>query len=261
MKAEVNGTTISYTLDGPERAPVVMMNHSLACTGAMWEAQMPTLADYRVLRVDMRGHGASGVPGDDYTLEQLADDEIALLDHLEIERAHFVGLSIGGMIGQTFALKAGERLLSLTLSSTMCEVPPAAAQMFEDRVDLARSGGMEAHVDGTIERWFSEAFCADRPDLVDPIRAQIRTTPVDGFAGCCRAISRLSLTERLSGIAAPTLVIAGELDPGATPAVAEIIQSNIPDAELLVIDGTLHLCNIEKPDVFNAALTGFLAKH
>lgn len=261
MKASVNGIDIHYTFDGPEHAPVVMMSHSLSCTGAMWDAQIPALADYHVLRVDMRGHGASGVSGDDYTLEQLADDYVALLDYLEIERVHFVGLSIGGMIGQTFALKAGERLHSLTLSSTMCEVPAAARPMFLDRIEVARSQGMEGHVDGTIERWFTEAFCDARPDLVDPIREQIRTTPVDGFAGCCRAISRLDLTGRLSAIAAPTLVIAGELDPGATPAVAEVIQQNIPAAELVVIDGTLHLCNIEKPDEFNAALTGFLAKH
>jgi 3-oxoadipate enol-lactonase len=261
MKADVNGTTIHYTLEGPGHAPIVMMSHSLLCSGAMWDAQMSALADYQVLRVDMRGHGASSTPGDDYTLEQIADDYIALMDHLEIEKVHFIGLSIGGMIGQTFALKAPERLLSITLSSTMSGIPAAAASMWDERIALAKAEGMEAHVESTIGRWFSDSFCAEHPELVDPIRELIRTTSVDGFSGCCRAISRLNLTDKLSAIKLPTLIIAGENDPGATPAVAEVIHQNIAGSELVVIDDTLHLCNIEKPDVFNRAITDFLAKH
>jgi len=261
MKADLNGTTIHYTLEGPAHAPVVMMSHSLMCTGAMWDDQMPALADYHVLRVDTRGHGGSAASGDDYSLEQLADDYVALLDHLEIERAHFVGLSMGGMIGQELGIKAGDRLTSLTLSSTMSEIPAAAGSMWDDRVTLARAEGMEAHVPATIERWFSEGFCAERPDKVEPIRELIRTTPVDGFAGCCRAISRLDFTDRLSTISTPTLVIVGEDDPGTPVAAAEIIHQNIPGAELVVIDQSLHLCNIEKPAEFNTALTDFLAKH
>ena len=169
--------------------------------------------------------------------------------------------SMGGMIGQVLGIKAGDRLHSLTLCNTMCEVPEAARAMFEDRVTLANAEGMEAHVEPTIERWFSPEFCTARPDQVDPIRELIRTTPIPGFAGCCLAIAHLNLTDKLGSISTPTLVITGREDPGATPEVAETIQRNIPGAELCIIDGALHLSNIEQPEIFNAAFSAHISKH
>jgi 3-oxoadipate enol-lactonase len=261
MKADVGGIGIHYRLDGPARAPVVMMSHSLMCDGSMWGPQMDALADFRVLRVDTRGHGASDAPDGSYSLEQLADDYLGLMDHLEIERVHFVGLSMGGMIGQVLGLKAGDRLHTLTLCDTMSAIPAGAENVWQERIDLANAEGMEAHVAGTIERWFSESFCRARPDAVEPIRELIRTTPISGFAGCCLAISGLDLTDRLSAISMPTLVIVGRDDPGTTVAMAEVMRDNIPGAEMVVIDNALHLSNIEQPEDFNAALTGFLAEH
>ena len=261
MKANIQGIDIHYTLEGPAHAPVVTMSHSLMCDGSMWQVQLPVLEDYRVLRVDTRGHGGSDAPEGPYTLEQLADDFLHLLDQLEIERTHYIGISMGGMIGQVLGIKAGDRLHSLTLCNTMCEVPEAARAMFEDRVTLANAEGMEAHVEPTIERWFSPEFCAARPDQVDPIRELIRTTPIPGFAGCCLAIAQLNLTDQLGSISTPTLVITGKEDPGATPEVAETIQRNISGAELCVIDGALHLSNIEQPEIFNAAFSAHISKH
>jgi 3-oxoadipate enol-lactonase len=261
MKADINGVAINYSLEGPEGAAVVMMSHSLMCTGAMWDAQMAALSDYRVLRVDTRGHGGSDAPDGPYSLEGLAADFVGLMDHLGIDKVHYIGLSMGGMIGQVLGLDQGNRLLSLTVCDTMCEIPAAASSMWQERIDLAEKGGMSAHVGGTIERWFSDDFCARRADLVDPIRELIRNTSVAGFAGCCLAISKLDLTARLSTITTPTLVIVGKDDPGTPVSAAEQIQQNIPGAELVIIDDALHLSNIEQPEAFNQAVTDFLSRH
>jgi len=261
MRAEVGGIELYYNLQGPEQAPVVLMSHSLMCSNAMWDAQMSALADYRVLRVDTRGHGSSDAPEGPYSLEALAEDFIGVLDHLEFDKVHYVGLSMGGMIGQVLGVEHSERLLSLTLCDTMCEIPGVAGSMWQDRITLAETEGMGAHVDGTIERWFSESFCERRPDLVDSIRELIRTTPVAGFAGCCLAISKLQMTAKLPEIKTPTLVIVGKDDPGTPVSAAEQMQHNIPGAKLVVIDDALHLSNIEQPEVFNSALTDFLAQN
>jgi 3-oxoadipate enol-lactonase len=261
MKADINGVAINYSLEGPEGAAVVMMSHSLMCTGAMWDAQMAALSDYRVLRVDTRGHGGSDAPDGPYSLEGLAADFVGLMDHLGIDKVHYIGLSMGGMIGQVLGLDHGNRLFSLTVCDTMCEIPAAASSMWQERIDLAEKRGMSAHVDGTIERWFSDDFCARRADLVDPIRDLIRNTPVAGFTGCCLAISKLDLTARLSAITTPTLVIVGKDDPGTPVSAAEQIQQNIPGAELVIIDDALHLSNIEQPEAFNQAVTDFLSRH
>jgi 3-oxoadipate enol-lactonase len=165
------------------------------------------------------------------------------------------------MIGQTLALKSADRLISLTLSSTMSELPAGAASVWDERIAMAKAKGMAGLVPATIERWFSEDFCLEHGEQVEPIRELMQATSIDGFAGCCRAISRLDLTGLLPALKTPTLVIVGEHDPGTPVSAAERIQQNIPGSELVVIDGALHLCNVEKPEVFNAALTAFLAKH
>ena len=261
MKANINGITLNYTLDGPEDAPVVLMSHSLMCGTAMWDQQMVALSAYRVLRVDTRGHGQSEASVGPYSLEDLAGDFVGLLDHLGIEKVHFVGLSMGGMIGQVLGVSHADRVLSLTLCDTMCEVPESAGGMWQERINQAETLGVGAMVDGTIERWFSGEFCARRPDLVNPIRELIRTTPLPGFIGCCHAISRLNMTSRLASITTPTLVIVGKDDLGTPVSAAQQIQQNIPGAELVIIDDALHLSNMEQPEVFNKALTGFLSRH
>ena len=261
MKVTANGIGIRYELEGPESAPVVAMSHSLAANVGMWEDQMPILGEYRVLRYDTRGHGGTDAPEGDYTLDQLADDLFALLDALAIDRAHFVGLSMGGMIGQTAALKDPSRFLSLSLCDTSSRVPGEGRALWSERMETARSQGMEALVESTIDRWFSRTFQIEEPDRVERVREMIRTTPVAGYCGCCAAIRELDLTDRISAIRLPTLLIVGEDDPGTPVAAHEVIRDRIEGSRLVVIKDALHFSNVEQTDLFNDTLAAFLAEH
>lgn len=262
MKIEIDGINVSYTLEGPDSAPVVILSHSLSTNFGMWDARLAALADkYRVLRYDTRGHGGTDVPDGAYTLDRLAEDARQLLAALGVERTHFVGLSMGGMIGQTLALKHPELFLSLTLCDTSSRVPPEAAPLWQDRIETAKRDGMEALVPTTMERWFSAAFMASQTAEADRIRDMIRNTPVAGYVGCCQAISRLDLTDSLPGLDVPTLIIVGEDDPGTPVAASEAMHEKIGGSELVVLESALHLSNIEQPENFNTALTDFLGRH
>ena len=176
--AAVNGTRIAYTIDGPANAPVLTMSHSLSADHSMWDPQMSALTDaYRVVRFDTRGHGASDVPAGEYTLDQLASDVISLWDHLGIESTHYCGLSMGGMIGQTLALKAPERLRTLVLCDTASSYPPEAQAMWQERIVAAKANGLAAGLDGTIDRWFSPGFVARAPAVIAGVRKMIAATP------------------------------------------------------------------------------------
>ncbi len=261
MKITANGIGIRYELEGPETAPVVVMSHSLAANVAMWDDQMPVLSGYRVLRYDTRGHGGTDVPEGDYTLDQLARDVLGLLDALAIEKAHFVGLSMGGMVGQTAALADPGRFLSLSLCDTSSRIPPEARALWNERMTAARAGGMESLVDSTIDRWFSPEFRSAEPGPVDRVRDMVRATAVAGFTGCCAAIRDLDLTDRLAEIRIPTLLVVGEHDPGTPVAAHEVIRDRIAGSRLVVIDRARHFTNVETADIFNDTLTTFLAEH
>jgi 3-oxoadipate enol-lactonase len=261
MKVRANGIEMHYTLDGPEGAPVVTLSHSLATTLAMWDPQLPVLtARYRVLRYDTRGHGGTEAPAGAYSLDLLAADAAALLRALGVARTHWVGLSMGGMIGQTLALQHPELVASLALCDTSSRVPPEARPTWADRIKTAEAQGMEPLVEPTIGRWFTPGFVAGRPDAVDPVRAMIRGTVARGYVGCCHAIAALDLTDRLGAITVPTLVIVGEEDQGTPVAAARTIQERIPVAELVVLKSASHLSNIEQPAAFTSALTTFLGR-
>ena len=261
MKITANGIGIHYRLEGPETAPVVVLSHSLAANLGMWDDQMPILSGYRVLRYDTRGHGGTAAPEGEYTLAQLADDLFGLLDALQVEKAHFVGLSMGGMVGQTAALKDPGRFLTLSLCDTSSRVPPEGRALWNGRIAAARSGGMESLVPSTIERWFSAGFQAAAPERVERVREMIRATPAAGYCGCSAAIRDLDVTDRLAEIKLPTLLIVGEHDPGTPVAAHEVIRDRIEGARLVVIDDALHFTNVERTDAFNETLAGFLAEH
>lgn len=261
MKVTANGVAMHYTLDGPAGAPVVTLSHSLATTLAMWDPQMPALtARYRVLRYDTRGHGSTDAPAGPYTLDQLAEDARALLAALSIGRTHFVGLSMGGMIGQTLALRAPELFGSVVLCDTSSRVPPEARSTWDDRIRTATGQGMEPLVEPTLGRWFTPAFRRARPDVVDQVAAMIRSTPPAGYAGCCQAIAQLDLTARLGAIKLPTLLIVGEHDQGTPVAASRAIRERIAGSELVVLESAAHLSNMEQPEAFTRALTSFLAR-
>ncbi len=262
MRITANGISMHYTLNGTAGAPVVTLSHSLATHLGMWEAQMAALsARYRVLRYDTRGHGETDASAGAYTLDQLAEDARALLGTLGIERTHFIGLSMGGMIGQVLALKYPEMLRSLVLCDTSSRVPPEARPMWEERIRIAETQGMEPHVAPTIARWFTPSYVEAHPDVVEHVRSMIRRTNPQGYIGCGHAIRMLDLTDQLHRIAVPTLVIVGEEDPGTPVAAARTIHDRIPGSELVILRAASHLSNIEQDESFNKAVTTFLAKH
>ena len=261
MKTTANGIEINYVLEGPADAPVVTLSHSLAADIGMWEPQMAALAGaYRVLRYDTRGHGGTQVTADGYDFDTGADDVAALLEALGIARTHFVGLSMGGMVGMGLGLGHPGILESLVLCDTMSEVGDDYRAAADGRIEAAGRDGMEAMVEGTIGRWFTAPFVERNPPVLDTIRAMIRWTSVDGFVGINNALKELDYTGRLDQIPTPTLLIVGDKDPSTPPAASRLIQDRIDGAELVVIEDAAHLSNVEQPEAFNAALTDFLAR-
>jgi len=256
---QANGIRVRYADEGPKDAPAVVMSHSLSANLAMWTPQAEALKDrYRVVRYDTRGHGGTEVPAGPYTLDMLADDAFGLMDALGLDKVHWVGLSMGGMIGQTAVLKAPARFRTLTLADTSSGYPPEGAAMWADRIQAARANGLAAGVEGTMDRWFSPTFMASAAPVLDEVREMIRKTPVEGYCGCGAAIAKLNVTPRLGEIAAPTLVICGEDDPGTPLAMSEIMRDGIPGAQLAVLPVARHLSNLEDVAGFNAALAAFL---
>jgi len=260
MKVKSNGIELNCAVQGS--GPWVAMSHSLACDLHMWDEQAAMLAnDYTVLRFDTRGHGMSDTPAGEYSLEMLAEDAKGLFDALGIKSCHWVGLSMGGMIGQAFALRYPGEFKTLVLADTTSRYPPEAKGLWEERIATVHAKGMDAMVEGTLSRWFTDGFRSARRDICGRIEAMIRATPVAGYAGCCNAIPKINFTSRLKEITCPTLVIVGEQDAGTPVEMAREIHAAMPGSELVIIPSASHLSNIEQPEAFNKAISGFLAKH
>jgi 3-oxoadipate enol-lactonase len=259
MHIEANGIRMNYELTGKAGAPVVALSHSLSSSLAMWDPQMEALEpDFQVLRYDTRGHGGTDAPQGPYALEQLAADALALLDTLNIDVVHWVGLSMGGMIAQCLALEHADRLLSLALCDTAPVTPDEAQPIWDERIRMAREKGMEALVDDTMGRWFTAPFLKENPPEVQRIRKQMSATPLNGYIGCSEAIRRLNYLDRLSEIRLPTLIIVGEEDPGTPVAASEAMHQRISDSRLVVLPSAAHMSNVEQAEAFNEHLLGFL---
>jgi len=255
MKAKVNGTELYYEITGKEGAPWLVLSHSLACTVRMWDPQVAAFKDrYRILNYDMRGHGQSAAPQGPYTLDMLADDVLGLMKELKIERAAYMGLSIGGMIGQTLALRQTKLFDKMVLADTSHAQPPEAIKQWEERIKIAQTQGMKPLVPSTMERWFTPSFRESPP--ARKIAELIANTPVAGYVGCGQAIMKLNTTARLKEIKLPVLAIAGEQDPSA-PGTRHIGE-NVPGARLVMIPQAAHISNVEQAATFNQALRDFL---
>jgi 3-oxoadipate enol-lactonase len=262
MKTNANGIEINYEVHGKEGAPWLVLSHSLACSVRMWDPQIAALKDrYRILAYDTRGHGATEAPKGAYTLELLADDLYFLLKDLKVTAPHFCGLSMGGMIGQTFALRYPGVFRTLALADTTSRYPAQAWPLWQERIKTAETKGMEPLAQPTLERWFTEAFRKSSPAVVDGVRKLILATPVAGYAGCCQAIPKINLTARLKEIQCPILVIVGADDPGTPPAMAKEIRDNAPGSKFVVLPQAAHLANLEQPAGFTRALQDFLSSN
>ncbi len=261
MNIEANGINIHYELSGKEKASVVVLSHSLACSQVMWWPQIELLeSHFRVLRFDTRGHGQSQAPQGPYTLEQLVDDAIGLLDALKLDRVYWVGLSMGGMIGQGLALRDQSRLNTLVLADTAAVIPAEAQPVWQERIDAAITGGMQAVAESTLERWFTPDYLQQNRPGIDRIRQQILATPLAGYVGCSEAIRRLNYLDQLDAVETKTLIMVGADDPGTPVAASEAMHAQIKGSKLVVIPQAAHLSNIEQADTFNSHLMAFLVE-
>ena len=255
---------LAVALQGPTdigAAPIVL-SHALGLDLHMWDELAAQLAasNHPVLRYDHRGHGASAVPSGPYTMDQLVDDAARLLREWGRGPVVWVGLSMGGMVGQGLAVRHPELIKALVLANTTSKYPPAAAAVFAQRIGAVHSGGMAAIVDSVLERYLSAAFRASQPQAVAAFRAKVLKTDPAGYAACCAAVGGVDWLDRLSTVERPTLIIAGALDVGAPPAMSQAMAEKIAGAELVVFDEASHLSVAEQPMLFAQTLTAFLIR-
>lgn len=239
--------------------PWLLFSNSLGTNLHMWDPQMETFRDaFRIVRYDSRGHGRSDAPEGFYTIERLGRDALAILDALGIERAYFCGLSKGGMVGQWLGTNAPERIARMALCSTAAFTP--MRDLWNHRIEVASSKGMEPLADGIIERWFTENFRKGSPDEIERVAAMVLSTPGVGYAGCSAAIRDMDQRESIKAITLPTLIVAGDGDPATPPELGREIHERIGGSEFIVIKDAAHLSNIEQPDAFNRAVLDFLTR-
>lgn len=253
------GLALNTRIDGPRDAPWLVLSNSLGADLTMWEAQVPALtARYRVLRYDTRGHGQSDAPPGPYALDELVADALALMDALGIERASWMGLSMGGMTGLGLGLAAPERFERIVCADGRADAPEGFRAMWDTRIARVGEGGLEAIVEGTLESWLSPAFRAGQPQAVDRIRAMVLGTDPAGYVACCAALKGLDYLRRLGAMAVPVLYVGGTLDKGAAPEVMRAMADATPGARYLPVDGAAHLANVDNPRGFHAAIAPFL---
>lgn len=243
-------------LSGPDDGPAVVMTHSLLSASTMWASQAALLArrGFRVIAIDLRGHGESEAWADPCTMDALAGDTVAVMDELAVQRAHYVGLSIGGMSGFGLALQHPDRLLSLCLCDARADTPPAAAALWDERIALATAHNSCAPLaQPTIERWFGRPFLDAHPQIERRFIETAARTRTAGFIGCARAIQRMDYLAQVSLIALPTTLIVGAND-GVLPEAMRELQARMPAARLEMIAAAGHLPNIDQPAAFDAAL-------
>jgi len=261
MLLPLAGRRLYYDLTGPEDGPVVCITHSLASDGGSWAEQLPPLlqAGFRVLRLDMRGHGGSDPVGGDYTMQALAADVAAVLDALAIPRVHYIGLSIGGMIGQAFAIEHGAKLISAMRCDTLPPSPSGAAPTRAERMKtVRRANSLEPLADTTMERWFTDAFRASKPGRWKQIRDTIAATTPAGYLGCSAAIMNFEFTGKLPALGIPVLVVCGSEDAGTPASENRRLAGLVPGARYEEIPGMRHFPNVEAPDTFNRIMMGWL---
>ncbi|ARU04238.1 3-oxoadipate enol-lactonase [Comamonas serinivorans] len=245
--------------EGPREAPVLVLSNSLGTTLEMWDAQAEVLSQrLRVIRYDTRGHGGSVVSSGPYSVSELARDVLQILDALGVERAAFCGISMGGITGLALALAAPERLTHVVVANSAAKIGDAA--MWRERADLVRREGAKAMsqlAETAPGRWFTPAFTAAHPEVVQRTQAWIANTAPEGYAACCDALGEADLREPIAAIRTPTLLIAGEVDPTTTVADAQFMQAAIDGAQLRVLP-TAHLSNVEAAEAFTQALADFV---
>jgi 3-oxoadipate enol-lactonase len=257
MYVDIDDVRLHVRTDGDPARPCVVLSNSLGTDLSMWDPQAAVLAsDYHVVRYDTRGHGLSGRGAAPVTLERLGRDVIGLLDALAVPRAHFCGISMGGMTGQWLGIHAPQRLDKLVLANTAARI--GTHEGWTARAAQVRAGGMDGVADGAAARWFTPAFGARSPGLVEAMLVRLREQDRQGYAACCDALAQADLRADIAAIRCPTLVIAGRADPVTTVADARMLAETIANAVLAEVDAS-HISNIEAEHPFSEHLRRFLA--
>lgn len=251
-----DGCTVAFDYQPLHGRPVLLLSPSLGTAMALFEPQVQTFASrFSLLRYDPRGHGASGTTTGGTSLDRLGRDVIGLLDHLEIDRAHFLGVSLGGMVGQWLGIRHPERLLRLVLANTSAYMGPPAN--WAARIAAVTSLGMKAVADAVIERWFTADFCRQQPAVVRQALGWLLATDPQGYAACCAAIRDMDLRPATRLITVPTLVVAGLHDQATPPDHARFLVDSIAGAQFAGLEAA-HLANLEQSAAFNTATAAFL---
>jgi 3-oxoadipate enol-lactonase len=257
-KVEVNGARLFYTLSGKTDAPVLMMSNSLGTTLEMWQPQLAAMESrFHLLRYDMRGHGNSDLVEGPCSISTLGHDVLALLDELRIDRVHFCGLSVGGVIGQWLGVNAPERLRSLILCNTAAKI--GTPESWNKRTAEVEQHGLASITEAVLERWFTPAFRLASPDSVAPFRAMLHASNPRGYVLVCTALRDMDQRKVVEEIRLPTCVIAGEYDPATTLDDGKFLQSRIPGATLVLLP-VAHISNVEAAPQFNQAVIDFLSR-
>lgn len=250
---------LDHRLHGPEDAPVLVLSNSLGTTQDLWSRQLPELAERcRVLTYDHPGHGSSELPEQPCTVDAIADNLLALLDELGLDRVSVCGVSLGGMVAMALAVEAPERVERLVLACTSAYLGPP--QPWDERARVVRAEGMEAIADTTVGRWFTHDLGQEDPETVARFRAMLVSTPPEGYARCCEAVAAWDARGRISAITAPVLVVAGAEDPATPVEHAELIASGIPGARLHVLERAAHFANVERAEAFTGAVLEHLGQ-
>jgi 3-oxoadipate enol-lactonase len=255
---DADGCLLNVSVEGRDGGPTLMLSNSLGTTMQMWEPQMPNLTKlFRVIRYDRRGHGKSGVAPPPYSMERFGRDVLAILDDLNIDKVHWCGLSMGGMVGQWLGANAPKRLDRIILCNTSCYYPDPTN--WHNRIKAVKEGGLAAVADTVIASWLTEDFREREPRITANMKSMLVATPVQGYLACCEALSTLDQRDLLPRITSPTLVIAGRHDMATPLAAGEFIRSQIPGASLTILDAA-HISNVEQPHAFSDAVVGFLTQ-
>jgi 3-oxoadipate enol-lactonase len=255
--ADLNGLRLHYRDEGDEEGAAIVFANSLGTDLRLWDEIVPRLPrGLRIIRYDKRGHGLSDCPPGPYTMDDLVDDAEALLKHLSLREVAFVGLSIGGMIAQGLAARRPGLIRAMVISNTAARI--GTPEMWQERIDAIRAGGIEALADGVIERWFSPAF--RETDELIAWRNMLIRQPVEGYVGCSAAIAGADLTDGTGTLTLPTLAIAGSTDGSTPPDLVKATADLIPDSRFHLIEGAGHLPCVESPMEYAETLTGFLAE-
>ena len=261
MKAErvrANGILMRCVVEGPPSAHALLLCNGLATDLEMWEPQLSEFTKtHRVIRYDMRGHGETSATPPPYSLSLLVEDLRSLLDALGVDQVHFAGMSLGGMVGQSFAVRYPHRFLSLVLCDTAARM---RREIWEGRIQQVEAEGVEPMVEPSIVRWFTTPFRDANPLLMDEVRQMIRRVSKDGYLGGARVVMEMDHVAQLAKISTPTLVIVGREDVSTPVAEAQLMHEHITGSTLCVIDDAAHLPNIERPAEFNRVLKQFLSR-